>query len=87
MPNTPHAVYTPEHAVCHGGHFLATSTMEKTMCGIIHSLMGGRLLTNTEHHASWLLLRRIVYFYHDALVRDEMGWGKLQEDGGCFCKV
>jgi hypothetical protein len=87
MPNAPHAVYTPEHAVCHGGHFFAKSTMEKTMFGIIHGLMGGLLLTNTDHHPSWLLLRRIAYFYHDVLVCDDAGRRRLQEDGSCFLNV
>lgn len=67
-PNTPHAVYTPDHAICMGGHFYATSTMQSTMFGLIHSFMAGLLVTNTSHQVSRNLIRRIALFYHAMLV-------------------
>lgn len=67
-PNTPHAVYTPDHAICMGGHFYATSTMQSTMFGIIHTFVAGSLLTNTEHLVSRNLIRRVALFYHTVLV-------------------
>lgn len=75
-PNTPHAVFTPKHAICHGGHYYACTTMRDTMFGIVHALIGGNVLTNAEHPASRLLLRRIATFYHDALVTK-----RIREDG------
>jgi hypothetical protein len=69
-PNTPHLVYTPEAAICHGGHFYSTSTIRHTVFGIYHTFSASRLLTNTEHtkHAR-LLLRRIITYIHYVFVR------------------
>lgn len=74
--NTPHAVFTPEHSICHGGHFYATSTMRDTFFGVVHTFMSPNALTNTDHPAHSLILRRIAAFYHEALVKQEI------EDGG-----
>jgi hypothetical protein len=68
-PNLPHAVYTPEHAICHGGHFYAISTIQDTMFGLVHSFITGNLVTNTDHVSSRLLLRRMAHFYHGAFVQ------------------
>jgi hypothetical protein len=81
MPNTPHAAYTLKPAICHGGHFISTGNMEGTLFGMVHSFMGSQLLTNTEHYPSRQLLRRIVHFYHGALVDDVDDEKRLQEDG------
>jgi hypothetical protein len=67
-PNTPHAVFTPEHAVCHGGHFYSTSTLQQTLFGIVHAFIGGQVVTNTEHMPSRKLLRRMAHFFYDGLV-------------------
>lgn len=67
-PNTLHAVYTPEHAICHGGHFYAISTIQDTLFGLVHSFIAGNFVTNTDHKSSRLLLRRIAHFYYGALV-------------------
>ena len=75
-PNLPHAVYTPEHAICHGGHFYAISTIQDTMFGLVHSFIAGNLVTNTDHITSRLLLRRMAHFYHGALVV-----GVIDKDG------
>lgn len=71
-PNQPHAVFTPEHSIVHGGHFYALSTIQDTFAGIVHCFVGGGLLSNTEHVASRTLLQRIVYFYHDVLVMNHL---------------
>ncbi|KAF8872168.1 hypothetical protein BD779DRAFT_1477708, partial [Infundibulicybe gibba] len=65
-PNTPHAVYTHGHAICHGGHFYATSCLQDTLYSLIHSFVAGSVVTNTEHRASRLILRRMVQFYSHA---------------------
>jgi hypothetical protein len=75
-PNTPHAVFTPQHAICHGGHFYSCGNIHDTMFGIVHTFIGDKMLTNAEHSPSRLLLRRISFFYHDILVKK-----RLQEDG------
>jgi hypothetical protein len=67
-PNTPHAVFTPDHAICHGGHFYCTSTLLQTLFGIVHAFIGGLVLTNTEHLPSRKLLRRMAQFFYDGLV-------------------
>ena len=72
-PNTPHLVVTPEHAICHGGHFYAMSTIRDTCFGIYHTFIGGALLTNTEYslHAQQMLTR-MLFFIRDSFVdRDE----------------
>lgn len=67
-PNTPHIVFTLEHAVCIGGHFYATSTLQDTLYGLEHNFFLGHLITNTEHIASRLLLRRFAHFFHRRLI-------------------
>jgi hypothetical protein len=71
-PNTPHAVFTPDHSICHGGHFYATSTMQDTMFGIVNTFMSPNGLTNTDHRPHGILLRRIAAFYHDILVKQRV---------------
>jgi hypothetical protein len=75
-PNTLHAVFTPQHVICHGGHFYSCGNIQDTMFGIVHTFIGNKMLTNAEHSPSRLLLRRISFFYHDILVKK-----RLQEDG------
>ncbi len=77
-PNTPHAVFTPEHTICEGGHFFATTTMADTFYGIVHAFVGNSYITNTEHPSCWLLLRRIMQLYYIGLVDK-----KFSEDGRC----
>ncbi|KAJ3500455.1 hypothetical protein NLJ89_g9788 [Agrocybe chaxingu] len=67
-----HCVYTPEHTLCAGGHFYATSTMQDTMFGIVHSLVAERVITNTSHYFSRRLIRRMIDFYHLGLVQEQI---------------
>lgn len=67
-PNTPHIVFTLEHAICTGGHFYATSTLQDTLYGLEHHFFIGHLVTNTDHIASRLLLRRFAHFFHNRLI-------------------
>lgn len=78
-PNTPHLVITPEHAICHGGHFYAMSTIRDTCFGIYHTFVGGTSLTNTEYslHAQQMLTR-MLFFIHNSFVH------KGSADGGAF---
>ncbi|CAA7270130.1 unnamed protein product [Cyclocybe aegerita] len=70
--NVAHAVFTPEHSICHGRHFYATSTMQDTVASLIHSFVIGTYITNMSHTPSRLLLRRMMEFYHWAIVRGEV---------------
>jgi hypothetical protein len=63
-PNTPHIVFTLEHAICTGGHFYATSTLQDTLYALEHNFFLGHLITNTDHIPSRLLLRRLAHFFH-----------------------
>lgn len=70
-PNTAHAVYTPEHAICHGGHFYATSTIQDSCFGVFHTFVSSSTITNTEHDIdSRRLLRRLLLFYADTIKSD-----------------
>ena len=62
------------HTVMEGDHFFATSTMTDSMYGIVHSLVGDRHLTNTSHGASRFMIRQMVAFYHQALVKREIDY-------------
>ena len=78
-PNTPHAVFTPEHTICEGGHFFATTTMADTFYGIVHAFVGNSYITNTDHPSCWLLLRRIMQLYYIGLVDKKFsGDGRYQ---------
>ncbi len=68
-PNTPHAVYTTEHAVCRGGHFYATSTMKDTFAALIHAFVIDQIVTNATYAESRLILAEMINFYHTVLVR------------------
>ncbi|CAA7258846.1 unnamed protein product [Cyclocybe aegerita] len=69
-PNIVHSVITTGHSICHGGHFYATSTIQETACGLIHSFICCDLITNTTHHPSHLLLRRLMQFFYCGLVME-----------------
>lgn len=80
-PNTPHIVFTPEHSVCLGGHYYATSTMRDTCYGMIHSFISGSVTTNTEHvREAFKLLSRMVIFYHSEFMSTKGAGGFALED-------
>ena len=68
-PNTLHAVYTPEHAVCRGGHYYGTSTMQDTCSGLVHTLILELVATNAVYPESRVILAEMINFYHTALVK------------------
>ena len=63
-----HAVFSPVDCISEGGHFYATSTMQDTMFAIVHTFINNSY-TNKEKPSHGLLLRRIGWFYHRALVQ------------------
>jgi len=71
-PNTPHAVFTPENAICHGGHYYAATTMTDTFYGISHCFNADRLLTNVQHQNSRRMIRKIIDLYYSAFVEESI---------------
>ena len=78
--NTPHLVVTPEHAICHGGHFYAMSTIRDTCFRIYHMFVGGSALTNTEYslHAHQMLTCMLFYI-HNSFVHQGYAAGTLAD--------
>lgn len=65
-------LYTDEHSICFGGHFLCVGTMAETLVAFVHTRMVGSISTGTSNDVCRELLQRIVSFYHHALVcRDD----------------
>ena len=65
QPNTPHAVLTPNAAICHGGHYYATSTIRWTCYGVFIGFVLNSIITNTEHtSAAMLFFRRLTEYWH-----------------------
>jgi hypothetical protein len=81
-PNTIHAVYTPEHSVCRGGHFYARSTMKDTVVSLVHTFICDLFITNVDQCGSRFFLIEMINFYHSALVK-----GNLRADGGLFSMI
>jgi hypothetical protein len=65
-PNTPHAVFTLDHSITHGSHFIATSTLRQTCYGIVHSFLLSSAITNTDNGVVWVILQRLMCYYHQA---------------------
>jgi hypothetical protein len=77
-PHTPHAVVTPEHSICFGGHFYASSVLKETCIGILQAFVGSSTLTNSDSRNSWKLLHRIALYYHHVLVEKSGDAGKYK---------
>lgn len=69
-PNMSYAVYNLTKTICHSGYFLASSTMGDTLGGLIHTLMTDVSISNTSRKRSNHIFRRMIIFYHMALVRN-----------------
>ena len=76
-PNTLHAVYTPEHAVCRGGHFYATSTMQDTFCALVHTFACDLVATNATYPEARFIMTEMINFYHTILVKQAINNGEL----------
>ena len=65
-PNTPHAVLTPEAAICHGGHYYAASNLQSTCYGFLMAFSLSTVLTNTNHTSECLFLfhKMLEYYYN-----------------------
>ena len=71
-PNTPHAVMTPDAAICHGGHYLSTSTLRLTCYGYLIGFSLSTLLTNTNHTTECqLLFRKLLGYYFEVYTQGQ----------------
>jgi len=71
-PNTPHAVVTPVPTIVRGQHFYATSTIQDTFYGILHTFARGFEITNADNRATcFLLLARLVALIHGHYVEGQ----------------
>lgn len=59
-PTTLHYVITMEDSFVYGRHFLTSSTIQDSICGIIHCFMMGYCITNTLHEGLSTMLRWIM---------------------------
>lgn len=76
-PNTPHAVFTAENAICYGSHYYSTSNLQDTLFSIIHCFVANRLITNTDHAPSRRLLQRMMTYFFEVLVLESPGMFSL----------
>jgi hypothetical protein len=63
-PNTLHYVVTMEDSFVYGRHFLTSSTIQETCCGIVHCFLLGYCVTNTMHEGLSTMLRRMMSMWH-----------------------
>ena len=68
-PNTPHAVFTPEHSIALGGHFYSFRNLQNTIFGIFHCFAVDNIVTNTEHPETRVLLFRMMEYLHKFYVQ------------------
>ncbi|KAK7054468.1 hypothetical protein VNI00_003666 [Paramarasmius palmivorus] len=70
QPCTPHYVFTLCPSLCHGAHFFAASTMERSYWGIVHTFFRDHEITNQDHPVYHDLLFRMTVHWHDVIVND-----------------
>lgn len=70
-PNTLHAVLTITDSLCHGGHFLATSCLDRTVYGAVHSFFEGNVATNIDHPSIQGRMNSIACFFYRTLALNQ----------------
>jgi hypothetical protein len=63
-PNTPHAVFTSRHCIAVGGHFYSFANLQQSVFGLVHAFIMDKLITNTEHPTTRLLLFRMLQYLY-----------------------
>jgi hypothetical protein len=69
-PNTVQAFYTHTNSICHGSRYIASSTMMDALSGFTHNFTPNNYNKNTLRNQLKHIFRRMIIFYHMALVRD-----------------
>jgi hypothetical protein len=72
QPGAPHFVYGLENTIIHGSHFYSSSLMQATLRSMIHTFVLSDFISNTFHHPSRQLLRRIVIFWGLAFLENRL---------------
>lgn len=70
-PTTPHAVFTTQYSICYGHHFLATSLLDRTVVGTIHTFFRGDVITNTDYPDFQGRMNALAAFFYKAIVEGE----------------
>ncbi|KDR67912.1 hypothetical protein GALMADRAFT_146664 [Galerina marginata CBS 339.88] len=90
-PDCPHWVYTPFHTICSGGHYIASSTIQDTMIGLIHAFMLDNFVSNTNHTPTRILLCRLASLYYEGFVKQRYSKHEIAHahlfDFENFCSV
>ena len=81
-PGVPHYVYGVENTIIHGGHFYCASQMQATVESLVHTFILSNFISNTFHHPSRELLRRIVVFWALGLLQHPFSANGII--GACF---
>lgn len=68
QPNTAYASYTIDNTLCHGGYFLATSTLQRSIHGAIHAFFNPRSSASLEHHVFEQEMNSLAAFFYRTLV-------------------
>ncbi|KAF6762010.1 hypothetical protein DFP72DRAFT_1164876 [Ephemerocybe angulata] len=68
QPNTAYASYTIDNTLCHGGYFLATSTLQLSIHGAIHAFFNSRSSTSFGHHVFEQQMNSLAAFFYRTLV-------------------
>ena len=76
-PNSPHAVFTPEHSIALRGHFYSFSNLQDSVVGIYHCFAVDNIITNTEHPEMRVLLFRMMEYMYKFYVRGADPQSKL----------
>jgi hypothetical protein len=72
QPNTLHAVLTITDSLCHGGHFLATSCLDRTVYAAIHSFFEGNIATNIDHPSIQGRMNSMACFFYRTLALNQI---------------
>ncbi|KAF6746522.1 hypothetical protein DFP72DRAFT_973400, partial [Ephemerocybe angulata] len=65
--NTIHCAYTLEDSICHGGYFLSSACLSRTVCGAVHTFFESRVATNTDGPAFVGRVNSLAAFYHKCI--------------------
>ena len=68
-PHVSHAVYTPLHAICKGGHLIAVATLRRTLLGMIHTFFCSGI-TNIDHPTFTGRINTLVCFFYKTMTID-----------------
>jgi hypothetical protein len=65
QPNTKHCVLTVDDSIMSGRHFLSCSTMQATLCGIVHTFVLNYAATNSLHRGFGGMMNRMMFMWTD----------------------